>query len=192
MKNDSSQDDQDPHDDRADAVNQPGQNQRNPAAPMLSDDQIDRVVGSLRRFLSVRDRCAKEVERKLQSQGQASGSTIAQVIDRLVATGLVDDRRMARDRISYRIASDYGPHYIINDLYRLGIDRSLVQALLATVDPDEFIQAAGRALARIIPELQRKQKGEAAIYSRLQSRGFSQDQIDRALGQLRRGDPARE
>lgn len=132
-------------------------------------------------YLARREYGHQELVRKLCAagfdEGIASGAA-----DRLRSEGLQDDGRFAESFARSRINQGKGPVRVRQDLRQRGIDPQLIDAILQGFDDD---------WARLANEVRRKKFGEkvpgnfsekARQMRFLQYRGFSQSQIEFAVG----------
>jgi len=121
-----------------------------------------------------------EMERKLQRQLRAEerSADIAQVLDRLLAQGLLSDRRMAQTLVRTR-ALRYGRLRIKQELERRGVDRETIAAALPAAAEETAVALAlwqrkfGRA-----PTTMHERARQGRF---LAARGFSPELIARIL-----------
>lgn len=130
--------------------------------------------------LARRDRTADDLRRKLVAKGY-DPAVVAELIERLTAEKLVDDRRYVENFIGFRASRGQGPVRVRTDLQKLGISGDWVeQSLAAYADWDAQLEKArqkkfGAALPTDYAGRQRQ-----ARY--LGYRGFTGVQIRLALG----------
>lgn len=145
------------------------------------------------RLLSVRDRSTAEIEVRLRSLGLAP-DVVSDTVIWLTDLGYLDDRRFACRFLHEKAQGGWGTARIRLELLRKGVDRSLVEEVLAEaeMDPDERSERE-RALAE---ELRRRFKGalaadptgtERRVTGYLQRRGYEWETIGRMLKSLRDG-----
>lgn len=152
-------------------------------APLTSYDAVkERAL----RLLSFRAHSEYELCDKLLHDG-ASEEHIAQVVDFLYEYRLLDDRIYAE-----RLASDlsrlkkYGRYRISAELSRRGIERSLRDEVLDSLETDEEEQ--------LLPLMERKLGGDFGQKSRdrafryFASRGYSFEDIKSAFAKIRDGE----
>ncbi len=149
------------------------------------------------RFLRVRERTVREVDRYLKRRGHAV-ALIREALHELCASGFVNDRRFAevflRDRQRLRPMSRVA---VARDLAARGVAPAVVAEALAAADPPWDDHALAHSLlARKWPRwesTQRAQRGQRL----LRARGFGPGTIRTVLAELQResggmaaGDPA--
>ena len=145
------------------------------------------VLDAAARFLETRPRSVAEVERKLGGMGYRS-SLVAEVVERLVQLGYLDDEAFARSWVESRDrASPRGEHALRRELSQRGVDRTLVDEVLdarrdipagaeASRTPDEA--AAERLLGKRLPAILREadpRRRRQKAYALLARSGFSPD-----------------
>jgi regulatory protein len=132
------------------------------------------------KLLARRDRTSADLQSKLEVKGYAA-AIAGEVVDRLRADKLVDDRRYVENFIGFRAARGQGPVRIRAALSQFGLDGDLVEEGLASY-PDWSLR---------LSEARRKKFGAAppTDYADRQRqarflgyRGFTGDQIRLALG----------
>ncbi len=157
-------------------------------------EDVAEVLDAAARFLEARPRSVAEVERKLGGMGYQP-SLVAEVVERLVQLGYLDDEAFARAWVESRDrASPRGEHALRRELSQRGVDRTLVDEVLAarrdrpasaqaSQTPDEaaaerlLTQAPARPPARGRPSPAAAEGVRAACPIRL------------SAGRLRIGDP---
>jgi regulatory protein len=134
------------------------------------------------RYLARRDYSCAELAAKLLQRGAASEVAEA-VVERLGEAGLVSDERFAEVFARYRSQGGYGPMRIRAELRQKGVKGELIEQALEPY-ADEWHELAFAWLSRRLRgELDRK--AEARLYRGGQQRGFSHDQVMRAIERLR-------
>jgi regulatory protein len=126
-------------------------------------------------YLAPRNRTVKEITDYLIRKG-FSAEEILQAVSRLVESDLVDDRRTAEQWVDYCLTCrPRGRDRLRLELIRRGIDRDLVESVLAPVDDSTEYQLALKLLApRPVQDWTR-----ARLYRFLRYRGFSFEVIER-------------
>ena len=133
-------------------------------------------------LLARREHSVRELRDKLSSKLAGDADAIEAVLEALVAEGLLSDRRFAEDFIRAHRERGQGPLRITAELRQRGVADALVDELLDIGD------AAWQAVAR---GARRKRFGDAlpaAFAERarqarfLRGRGFTEEQVRRALG----------
>jgi len=137
----------------------------------------DRALGLLAR----REHARAELARKLAERGFAAAA-VAEVTSALAAEGLVSDARFAAAFVRERIERGWGPLRIRRDLEARGAEPDAVERALAEADAD-WVRRAALARARRFGEAAPGDYPEWARQARfLERRGFTREQIRRALG----------
>ena len=138
-------------------------------------------------YLAGRDRSVHEMRQKLQGM-QFDADLVEQVIADFERLHLVDDRAFARRWVEVRVEGrGAGPAKLAQDLWRKGIERSIVDEVL-----EEFADALGSAEKAV--ELLRKksrryaglgaQKAQRRMYDFLARRGYKEDVVTKAVKQV--------
>jgi regulatory protein len=106
----------------------------------------------------------------------------AQIVAALVAEGLVSDERFVEALLHVRRVRGYGPLYIRREMEEKGIARSLIERWLDAGSRD-WVEDVKRVNKKKYGGRQPTSLAERAKRTRfLQSRGFTHEQIRRALG----------
>jgi regulatory protein len=130
--------------------------------------------------LARRDRASSDLQRKLLEKGY-DPALVGEVVERLCAEKLVDDRRFLENFISFHAARGQGPMRVRAELRQLGLSGDLVeQGLSAYPDWLDQLRRArqkkfGTPLPTDYPDRQRQSRF-------LSTRGFTGAQIRLALG----------
>jgi regulatory protein len=135
----------------------------------VSQDALDQALRALRH----RERSAAEVDRHLEARGVAEGERQA-ALERLVCTGLVDDRRYAELRASSLAERGAGNALIRHELRRAGVGAELVEHAVSLLAGErDRVEAV---VAR---------RGASARTARfLAGKGFSEDVVRAAVAKL--------
>jgi len=140
------------------------------------------------RLLGRRDYTAAELRQKLVDRETAPDDA-DDVIARLQAEGLVDDRRAAAAHV--RTAANLklrGRGRIARELAARGVDAEIAGEALAPLTPDADAEAIARILARKRVPARLDPAERRRIFQHLLRRGFSADAIVRALRDRGRGE----
>jgi regulatory protein len=118
------------------------------------------------RSLGARDRSVQEVEERLAAAG-VDEQERSRVLESLLRTGLLDDRRFAEGRASSLAGRGAGDALIRHELAAAGIEAELVEDVLGTLEPE--IDRARTIVER---------RGPGARTARyLSAKGFSGDVV---------------
>lgn len=139
-------------------------------------------------YLAGRPRTEQEVRRRLQRK-DFDEDAVEHAVERLYALHYLDDAAYARSFARERFQSKgYGPQRIRSDLMRRGVDRHLIDEVLATLRDEEDLVAEARAQAeRRWPRLAcepdpRKRKKKLADY--LLRRGYTYETVFRVVDEV--------
>jgi len=112
----------------------------------------------------------------------------AGIVAALAAEGLVSDERFVEALLHVRRVRGYGPLYIRRELEEKGIERSTIERWL-DVGSHDWVEDVKRVNKKKFGGKQPASLAERAKQTRfLQSRGFTHEQIRRALGNNDVGD----
>ncbi len=147
---------------------------------------FDRAVGLVER----RPLTRAEVRRKLLAEGFEPGEAEA-AVDRLAASGVVDDARLAAHDLLTRTARlGHGRERLIGELVRRGVDPSVADRAwdeivgAGDLDPKDLLdREAARRVASEGGALDRK--GYARVYNALLRAGFEPGEVEAALERYR-------
>ncbi len=135
-------------------------------------DEVERAKASAYRYLSYRPRSIAELKRQLVNKGYKE-TTVDQVIDRLSELELIDDMAFARYWVEQRETfKPRGRRALRYELYQKGIDRQIVDMVVAEVDETVSAKKAARKKAKLWRELPEGQFYEK-LGNYLKRRGFS-------------------
>lgn len=135
------------------------------------------------RCLARRDYASSELARKLAQQG-VSREHAGEVVAALSAEGLLDDARFAENYCRHKIAAGHGAQRLRAELRERGVAEPLIEQALAAyagVWQDAALEFARRRAGDLGEETER-----ARLYRAGLRRGFSHDQLMRAIDCLRR------
>lgn len=127
------------------------------------------------RYLSVRARSEKEIERRLEKE-DLSRETIVEVIDWLKGLGYIDDMQFARDWVSGRSKRmKVGSRRLYNELLVKGVDDVVIKCALEAIDEDDEYALALEAARKRKNQLEYVEplKARRRLYGYLLRRGFS-------------------
>jgi len=131
-------------------------------------------------LLARREHSVYELRRKLDTRGLDPGLVDAAVTD-LVDRGLVSDERYTETMVRSRRARGHGPLRIRADLKRNGVDGSVIDRWLDPDDPDWLNVMRRERSKKFGAGIPRDHKEWARQARFLQARGFSSEQIRRAM-----------
>lgn len=132
------------------------------------------------RLLARRERSVSELRRKLANKGYSSDE-VAGVLQELVTERLLDDGRFGEAYVRSHVARGVGPVRIGHELAGHDMSRSQVEAFLAPFD-EQWTRLAARARRKRFGTGTPANAKERARQSRfLHQRGFTGEQIRRAL-----------
>jgi regulatory protein len=155
------------------------------AKPSAEDAAADWTAASVEaaavRLLARREHSRVELGRKLRARG-APAELVEEVLASLAARRLQSDERFAESLVTSRIGRGQGPVRIGRDLEAQGVPAAEVEAALEAAGADWFELAAAtrrKRFGRPAPA-DWKERGRQARF--LEYRGFTAEQIRRALG----------
>lgn len=114
-------------------------------AGLLEEDAPFRARDKALNMLDRRERCAREVEERLQGAG-FDGEVVANTISWLRTRGYLDDRRFAASFAEAKLRGGWGARRIRAELLRKGTDREAVEDVLRAAS-EEGSGAEGMAAA---------------------------------------------
>jgi len=132
-------------------------------------------------WLARREYGHQELIGKLVQRG-CEEDVATRIVAALAAEGLVSDERFIEALLHARRVRGYGPLYIRRELEEKGIDRSTIERWL-DVGSRDWVEDVKRVNKKKFGGKQPASLAERAKQTRfLQSRGFTHEQIRRALG----------
>jgi len=145
-------------------------------------DPENRAYEKALRLLTVRSRTRKELKQRLVAE-RFSDKVAEQVLERLTATGLIDDKKFAIDRArAMGKGKGWGPRKLRSDLLKKGIEN---EAIDEAVSQAYGTQSSTQVMKRLIKKrfgtqvltrkADRKSKGKAQRF--LLGRGFEPDEV---------------
>ena len=150
--------------------------ERQPAPP--EQKQLTKAYDAAYIFISYRPRSLREVNLRL-SQKSFSDAVVATTIDRLIADGLLDDKRFAESWVTDRTLTGIGPKKLRMELAAKGVDRNIIDEALESVSQQDEIDAIV-ALVNAKRLLQRY-PDQRKLISALMRRGYTYSDIATAL-----------
>lgn len=145
--------------------------------PEWDPARLRRVVMDL---LARREHTRSELTAKLSARG-ADRLDIGPVLDTLEADGLLSDARFAEAFVRQRIQRGHGPVRIRHELGQRGVDERAAEAAMAEADPDWDERAVRARHGRFGRQKPADFKDRARQARFLTYRGFTADQVRRAL-----------
>ena len=131
-------------------------------------------------MLSRREHSRKELQHKLYGKGFEDG-LVSDLLDALEKERLLSDARYAEAYIFSRSQKGYGPQRIQRELGERGVDEGMVSRLLSDMDVDWMEIAARVRKKKFGSGVPNRWEDKARQIRFLQYRGFTQEQINRAL-----------
>jgi regulatory protein len=130
--------------------------------------------------LARRDRASTDLKRKLLDKGYHP-TVVGEVVERLCAEKLVDDRRFLENFVSFHAARGQGPLRVRVELRRLGLQGESVEGALAGYPDwlDQLRNARRKKFGTPLPSDYPDRQRQARF---LGYRGFTGAQIRMALG----------
>ena len=135
---------------------------------------VDAALEQALRALRHRDRTAREIERFLESRGVGESERL-EVVEKLVRTALVDDRRYAESRAIALAERGAGDERIRYELAFAGIDTEVADDVIGSLESEA--ERAGRIVER------RGASPKTARY--LAGKGFSDDVVHAVVAHAR-------
>ncbi|HEB57459.1 MAG TPA: regulatory protein RecX [Gammaproteobacteria bacterium] len=138
------------------------------------------VRESAMNYLARREHSRRELEQKLAAR-DFDKNEISDALDRLVADGLLSDARFAESFVNARIQRGKGPVKIQIELKQRGVDDALISQYLNTQEANWYEQARRvrcKRFGEVLPSEYQQRMRQARF---LQQRGFTHEQISRAL-----------
>ena len=135
------------------------------------------------RYLGRREHSIAELESKLRQRG-VEPETLEDVMAFLLDHDLVSDERYAEAWVRLRVQKGFGPARIRAELRRKGVSDALIAQSLEGYADDWYDKALRWAERKHRGELD--EKARARLYRGGMNRGFSHDQVMRAIDALRK------
>ena len=145
-------------------------------------DHENRAYEKALRLLTVRSRTRKELKQRLVAE-RFSDKVAEHVLDRLVSSGLIDDKKFAVDRArAMGKGKGWGPRKLRSDLLKRGIATEAVdEAVSQAYGTQSCTQVMKRLVMKrfggqvLTQKADRKAKGKAQRF--LLGRGFEPDEV---------------
>jgi regulatory protein len=134
------------------------------------------------RYLGRREHSVAELESKLRQRGVEPG-TLEEVMASLLEHDLVSDERYAEAWVRMRVQKGFGPARIRAELRRKGVSDALVAQSLEPFEGAWYDEALRWAERKHRGELD--EKARARLYRGGTNRGFTHDQVMRAIDALK-------
>jgi regulatory protein len=134
-------------------------------------------------YLARREHSCRELETKLLRRG-IGAEAASTVVEQLGSENLVSDERYVEAYVRSRVARLFGPLRIRAELRKRGVADTLVERELEAYAGEWFELADQWAAGRLRNELDRKE--QARIYRSGTNRGFTHEQMMRAIDRLKR------
>jgi regulatory protein len=154
------------------------------------DEAFEKACG----YLSYRQRTEQEILRYLDKRGY--GDVRDEVVSRLTRAGLINDRVFAETWVSERAGDrGYGRRRLMNELLRLGVDKTLVAEVIEAKYPEEQEESRALSIAsRQWPRVSGKTPRDRGrkLYSFLLRRGFDMQASKEAVEALIRSNDQEE
>jgi len=145
-------------------------------AQLQTEDEGEKAYQQALKLLSYRPRSEAEVRKKLEQRGVAE-SMIAEVLERLRRSGLIDDARFARDWAENR--SEFRPRSrraLALEMRQRGVDYESITQAVAGLDDDSLAYQAAHKYSRRLNSLE-WQVFRQKLTGFLARRGFSYEVI---------------
>lgn len=145
-------------------------------------DHQDRAYQKALRLLTVRSRTRKELKQRLVAE-RFTDKVAEQVLDRLAAAGLIDDKKFAIDRArAMGKGKGWGPRKLRSDLLKRGIaNEAIDEAVSQAYGTQSCTQVMKRLIKKrfgtqvLTQKADRKAKGKAQRF--LLGRGFEPEEV---------------
>ncbi|MEX2671698.1 MAG: regulatory protein RecX [Phycisphaeraceae bacterium] len=154
------------------------------AARVVAAASYDKALRQAMHRLARRGYSRADMDRKLR-QLDYSADVRQQVLDRLGELGYLDDEALGRALVrELQARKPAGPHLLRQKLYQKGLDRELIDRLVAeNRDTQDQASDAAHLLRRRMPSMARLDPAtrKRRLYSLLARRGFDTDAIQAAF-----------
>lgn len=141
-------------------------------------------------LLARREHSRVEIANKLRRHYAEYETQFPQVLDQLEQDNLLSDERFAEAYVRYRKEKGFGPLLIQQELRGKGIARDLLEACIDVRSEDwlhklkDLVAKKQRLLGPTNSDFAAARKTQQKLYRFCLSRGFTPDQIERALSFL--------
>ncbi len=138
------------------------------------------------RLLKIRGRSEKELESRLQLKG-FSDETIAETVEYLKRTKLIDDRQFTKSWINARLNKPFGLRRIAFELQKKGIAKELIEEGISNAkdvfDETQVVENLTKRRAARYGAID-KEKLRRRVFEFLARRGFSIETIQKSVQKL--------
>ncbi|QQY78968.1 regulatory protein [Keratinibaculum paraultunense] len=153
---------------------------------VLREEELSKAKDQALKFLTYRQRSEKEIIDKLRKKGFEE-SIIDDTLNYLKKYKLVDDVEFAKAFMKDKInLNKFGPIRIKHELYKKGIDNTIIEKVLEENDNEDEYNRALNLAKKKLPSYKNDDKN--AIYRKLggflQRKGYSYDCIFKVLKEL--------
>jgi regulatory protein len=165
---------------------------------LLGQDAPYRARERALRLLALRDRSVREIQVRLRQAGFEAG-TVDETVRWLAGLGYLDDRRFAEAYSAEKQRGGWGPRRVRAELAAKGVERSVVDETLASLDDagSPASEEGGAALEQTVRKRFARQfaadpeAAERRLAGFLARRGYDWDTIGR-LSRMLRGEASSE
>jgi regulatory protein len=156
------------------------------------EDQPYRARSRALTLLAARDRCSSDIESRLARLGFAS-DVATHTVEWLKERGYVDDERFIERYSAEKLRAGWAERRVRAELSRQGLEREVVDRVLASSASDDEAEVAGRGDA-LLDTLRRRFAGQLAVDPKaaerrmagfLARRGYDWETVDRLTRLLR-------
>lgn len=134
------------------------------------------IVRKAMDLLALREHSKAELINKLNQKGH-DATDVKKIVERLATENIVNDVRYAESFVNGRVRRGNGPHKIVRDLRVNGVEKSVINEVLAAIDVDwvlEATKARGKRFGTALPSDFREQARQSRF---LERRGFTIEHI---------------
>jgi len=155
---------------------------------LININEIFLIKTSALRMLARREHSSKELNDKLKTRGYSAGN-IKKVVAELVELNLLSDERFAeiyvRSRFNYKKKS---PKAIYYDLLKKGVDKTLIENELDSLDEEDVFANARELAAKKLKSLKARNSTDipAKLRSHLTYKAYSTRIINRIIEEVRK------
>jgi regulatory protein len=166
------------------------------ARAIAEEAGLSRAYDRAMMMLAARGRASDELKRLLIRKGEDAG-VVGRIIERLTASGFLDDDAFARQFARARSTSGVSRRRIEQELGRKGIDRNAAAEAVAETFAEERVDesvAIARAAEKKLRTLRTvdDQTRRRRLYAYLARRGFDVDAINEVVGRLGQESPEQD
>jgi regulatory protein len=142
------------------------------------------------RLCSTSEKCSSEIREKLIAWGMAEEDTV-KALDYLEKNNFVDDRRYTEYYVKDKLKFNrWGRIKIRYALQQKNLKNEVITQALDSIDPDEYEQILNDVITRKANQLTpiNDPKKKARLIRYAAQKGFTSEEIYRAIGSLETGD----